>query len=231
MQQGRAHVSQSFRPIGRSNAAMQLVTAALLAVFLLTSLAVGVRLVVLHLRTRRAPELLIGLGILGVGPMGMGGLLGAAGLHAAGSAAAPYVAGIAVLAIVVGFVAAGLFNWQVYRPESTAARLAIGVGVLLAGIGYGIEIGTTAFADPLHPGAGILVITLCNASTLIWGATESLLYWRLMRRAARDSVSRTRSSRTASCSTASGSARRESARSSRWRPRSCSGRGWPRCRS
>jgi hypothetical protein len=177
-----AHPSQPFGSIGRSNAAMQLATAAFLAVFLLTSLAVGIRLVALHLRTRRPPELLIGMGILGVGPLGMGGLLVAAGLDAAGSGAAPYAAGIAALAIVVGFVAAGLFNWQVYRPESTAARLVIGIGVLLGGIGFGIEIGTTGFADPLHPGPGIVLITTCNALTLIWGATESLLYWRLMRR-------------------------------------------------
>ena len=161
---------------------MQLATAAFLAVFLLTSLAVGVRLVALHRKTRRPPELLIGLGILGVGPLGMGGLLVAAALHRLGSTAAPYVAGAAVLAIVVGFVAAGLFNWQVYRPESTAVRLVVGVAVLLAGIGFGIEIGSTGFADPLHPGPGIVLITLCNATTLVWGATESLLYWRLMRR-------------------------------------------------
>jgi hypothetical protein len=167
------------RPI---SAAMKLATAALLAVFLLTSLAVGVRLVALYTRTRRPPELLIGIGILGVGPLGMGGLLVAAALAAAGSAAAPAAAGSAVFAIIVGLVAAGLFNWQVYRPDSNGARLAVGLAVVVAGIGFGLEIGVTAFADPLHPGPGVKVVTLCNAGTLLWGSAESLLYWRMMRR-------------------------------------------------
>jgi hypothetical protein len=167
------------RPIQR---AMQLATAALLAVFLIASLAVGIRLVVLYTRTRRPPELLIGIGILGVGPLGMGGLLVAAALDAAGSAAAPATAGTAVLAIIVGLVAAGLFNWRVYRPDSTGARFAVGLTALAAGIGFGLEVGVTAFADPLHPGPGVKVVTLCNAGTLLWGSAESLLYWRLMRR-------------------------------------------------
>jgi hypothetical protein len=161
---------------------MQVATGALLAVFLLTSLAVGVRLVVLFTRTRRPPELLIGIGILGVGPGGMGGLLGAAGLDRAGSDAAPYVAALAVLSIVAGLAAGGLFNWRVYRPDSRWARLAVLGSVLLAGVGFGLEMGTTGFADPLRPGPGVTLVSFLCSSTLLWGGFESVRYWLLMRR-------------------------------------------------
>jgi hypothetical protein len=161
---------------------MQIVSAALLVVFLLISAAVGVRLVALHTRTRRPPELLIGIGILGIGPGGMGGLLAAAALDRADHAASPYAAALAVLAIVAGLCAAGLFNWRVYRPESERARLAVLGLVLLSGIGFGIELGTTAFADPLRPGPGVMIVSLCCAGTLVWGGAESIRYWRLMRR-------------------------------------------------
>ena len=40
--------------------------------FLLASLVVGVRLILLSHRTRQLPELLIGVGVLGIGPLGFG---------------------------------------------------------------------------------------------------------------------------------------------------------------
>jgi hypothetical protein len=161
---------------------MQIATGVLLAIFLLTSLAVGVRLVVLHRRTRRLPELLIGVSILGIGPVGMCGILLAAGLTQLASPAAPYVGAISVASIVAGFTSAGLFNWRVYRPDSRAAARAVAVGVLIAGVGFGLELGTTAFADPLHPGVGVSVVSSLCAATLLWGAFESVRYWLLMRR-------------------------------------------------
>jgi hypothetical protein len=50
---------------------MQLVWAGF-AAFFVVSLGVGVRLLALARRTRRAPELLVGLAVLGIGPVGFG---------------------------------------------------------------------------------------------------------------------------------------------------------------
>jgi hypothetical protein len=151
-------------------------------VFFLASLAIGVRLLALAAQTRRSPELLIGLGILGIGPAGMGCMIGAAGLHAAQSGLARPLAGAAVLAIAGGSLASCLFNWRVFRPESTRARAWVFATALLYGVGFGLEAGTTGFADPLRPGSGTTLTSALCTLNLLWGAAESLRYHALMRR-------------------------------------------------
>jgi hypothetical protein len=161
---------------------MQVATGLLVVIFVLTSLAVGVRLIVLFSRTRRPPELLIGIGILGIGPCGLGGTLAGAALTRAGAEAAPVVTGSAVLSIIAGLTGSALFNWRTYRPDSRLARSVVLAAVGLAGAGFGVEWGTTGFADPLHFSAGIKMVTLTSSAILLWGGAESLRYWLLMRR-------------------------------------------------
>jgi hypothetical protein len=151
-------------------------------VFFLVSLAIGIRLVALAGRTRHTPELLIGIGILCIGPFGMGTMLLAAALRMQDSDLAAVAAGAAILAIGVGSVASCIFNWRVFRPGSPIARAAVFALALLFGVAFGLELGTTGFADPLQPGpGGYLASELCTAN-LLWGAVESLRYWALMRR-------------------------------------------------
>src|SRR4029453_17431710 len=148
-------------------------------VFFLTSLAIGLRLLGLAARTRRPPELLIGLGILGIGPGGMGCMIGAAALHAAAHAAAPVLAATALLSIASGSVASCIFNWRVFRPESGAARGWGFATALLYGIGFGLEAGTTGFRNPLQPGVGAMLNSVLCTVNLLWGAAESLRYYAL----------------------------------------------------
>ncbi len=151
-------------------------------VFFLASLAIGLRLVALARRTRRPPELLIGLGVLGIGPAGMGCMIGAAALHAGQPGVSRALAAAALLSIAAGSVASCIFNWRVFRPESGPARSWVFATALLHGVGFGLEAGTTGFANPLRPGHGAtLNAWLCTAN-LLWGATESLRYYALMRR-------------------------------------------------
>jgi hypothetical protein len=161
---------------------MQAATGLLVLIFLVTSLAVGIRLLVLFSRTRRPPELLIGIGILGIGPCGMGGILAGAVLTRAGSGAAPFVTGVSVLSIAAGLTGSALFNWRTYRPDSARVRAVVLAAVGIAGVGFGIEWGTNAFADPMHFGPGMKLVTLSCSTTLLWGGVESVRYWLMMRR-------------------------------------------------
>lgn len=151
-------------------------------VFFLASLAIGLRLVAAATRSHHAPELLIGIGILGIGPTGMGCMLVAAVLQGFGFEAARVPTAVALLAIAAGSVASCTFNWRVFRPESVRARAWVFASALVFGIAFGLEMGTTGFANPLRLGpGGTLTSALCTAN-LLWGAAESLRYYALMRR-------------------------------------------------
>jgi hypothetical protein len=151
-------------------------------IFFLVSLAVGLRLVALATRTHRSPELLIGIGILGIGPTGMGCILGAAALHPLSPPASTVFTAAGLLAIACGSIASCLFNRMVFRTESSGARAWVVATTALFGVAFGYELATTGFADPLHPGPGGSFVSLLCTLNLLWGAGESLRYWRLMRR-------------------------------------------------
>jgi hypothetical protein len=151
-------------------------------VFFLVSLAVGLRLVALATRTHRSPELLIGIGILGIGPTGLGCMLGAAALYQLSPAASRVFTAAGLFAVACGSVAACLFNRMVFRPDSASARAWVLATTAFFGVAFGLEIATTRFADPLRPGVGGSLVSLLCTLTLLWGAVESIRYWRLMRR-------------------------------------------------
>jgi hypothetical protein len=156
--------------------------------FFIVSLVVGVRLVALWQRTRQLPELLIGIGVLGIGPIGFGAMmLGATMLARGASPEGLTVQGIFALGtatVIVGVIAKCVFNWRVYRPDSLAAKVAIGaIGLALATLYvraglYHAFIPTTAVDGPA------LLQSLLQVSALLWGSAEALHYWSRMRRRA-----------------------------------------------
>jgi hypothetical protein len=151
-------------------------------VFFLASLAIGVRLVTLAARTRRLPELLIGLGILGIGPTAMGSMLLAASLVKSSPGLARGATAFAFVAIAVGATAACVFNWKVFRPDQPSTRIWVCLTAALFGLAIAAAAAITGFADPLRPGPGGIFVSTLSAANLLWGAGESLLYWRMMRR-------------------------------------------------
>jgi hypothetical protein len=145
-------------------------------VFFAMGLVVSMRLLGLWRSSRRLPELLAGLGLLGIGPLGycvmMAGLI-----LFAGTPFAPVfrVTGMGLQAL--GFVATAVFTWRVFRPGS---RLACG---LAAAISVSLLISFVLCAlTPGRPGAMLLHHHLdawLKIACLVWGALESLRYWRM----------------------------------------------------
>lgn len=151
--------------------------------FFVVSLLVGVRLVRLAARTRRLPELLMGIGVLGIGPVGFGGIVVASGLAHDAPALSRLVAGAASAAVALGVAAKFLFNWRIYRPSSRLVALVSLVGVVAAAGTLAAENIATGFDTAAWRGPGWHVArSVLQVGCLLWGAGEALLYWRRMRR-------------------------------------------------
>lgn len=141
--------------------------------FVGASTAVGGRLVWMGRRSRRLPELTIGLSFLLAGTLGAG--LAVAGGVAGAGAAARALAAAADLSVNAGVACLALFTWRVFRPEDSLG-VALFTGCLAAlAVGFLGQLRTTGFdpraaSDPwgwLSLGARLVLYG--------WAATESLL--------------------------------------------------------
>mgnify|MGYP006337394957 CR=1 FL=1 len=98
--------------------------------FLAVSLAVGTRLLLLARRTRRLPELAMGLNFLLAGFIGYALLVAAESLHLFAEPLAGYGSFFGVTGISLGGVFVCLFTQRVFHPHS---RVALAALVLLSG--------------------------------------------------------------------------------------------------
>lgn len=152
-------------------------------VSLLTSWIVGVRLLLLARRTRRAPELLIGLALLMTG--GLWNTLVSIGRQAVGlpdEVRAGLVA-VGALAGATGMTCLALFNQRVFRPrEGWAAALATVIGVILASafVAQTALVGWVDFAH--HERGPWLFGTWLGVGIYAWSNAEA---WRQQRMLAR----------------------------------------------
>lgn len=146
--------------------------------FFIVGLLVSLRLLGLWHKTRQLPELTAGLGLLGIGPLGFCVLLGGPTL-APGTRLAyfSFVIGLAVQGL--GFLAASIFTWRVFRPSAPWARafpIALGAGLAVAFFGY-----ATVRVGPGQPLWHLHLDIWLKVACLAWGAAESLGYWRVTR--------------------------------------------------
>lgn len=151
--------------------------------FVMASIVIGTRLVLLAAGTRGLPEFAMGWGLLLMGGLGYP-------LSAIARAAVdlPMETRIAMLAVnwlfhLVGMTLVGVFNWRVFRPGTVWAPVAVGtiaVGIVCADaialVTTGIEAEATGQAPPpvLRGALGL--------ATLLWAGIESLRYYGLMRK-------------------------------------------------
>jgi len=153
------------------------------SIFLLTITLVGMRLLMLAKRSRKLPELLLGLSLI------VGGTFGAS-LEAGGLAikleVEPSVVGMLLLAgktcgaLALGFQ--GFFIWKVFRPDSAWAPVLIGVciSVTVASlVGFGFS-GT--FSTGHVPMIWFWPELLARTAGSAWLVFEAIRYYRLMRR-------------------------------------------------
>lgn len=150
--------------------------------FFVSSLTVGVRLILLWRRTRELPELLIGLGVLGIGPVGFGLATIAGLLRESSPGAAAWMLGLAMLAMAVGAGAKYVFNWRVYHPQSRlcAAIAWLGAGSLL--VLWVMSLVQTGFRTAFGNEPGYMLRSFIQVGCLLWGSAEALRWWRMLRR-------------------------------------------------
>lgn len=152
--------------------------------FLTVSMVLGVRLLALARRTRKLPELAIGLNFLLAGAVGYALLLAAESLRllpAPWDGRASFV-GVTAISVGAGFI--GLFSRAVFRPASPLAGLALAalIGWLLLGVFgswvlhvLGVTSGLGGWLGRWAPNLGLLL-------AYGWSAFEPLRFHGLMER-------------------------------------------------
>jgi hypothetical protein len=153
--------------------------------FVLASCVLGVRLLLLATRTRRLPEVCIGLAQLLMGGLAYPLIMTA---RLAVRLSAPVRIGVMAVSILfmgVGTLAVGIFNWQVFRPGARWARgLVIAAAVsMLACVALQLAGPGLAAAAFDNRGLGFRLFQLHAGLLTAWGAYEALrAWWRLRRR-------------------------------------------------
>jgi hypothetical protein len=155
--------------------------------FVLASLVVGLRLLLLARRTRELPEFAIGLALFLMGGIGYP-------LTAIARLATPLpdearggIFALSMLCSLVGMLGVCVFNQRVFRPGQAIAR-AVVAGVAGLEIGFlihqGVSPGILA-AALRNEGLGLRLFTGMHAVPIAWAAYESFRYARLLSRRAR----------------------------------------------
>ena len=150
--------------------------------FILASLVIGLRLLLLARRTRELPEFAIGLALFLMGGLGYP-LLSVArlatGMHLAMRLGFFIVS---VLFNMSGMVAVCIFNWRVFRPRERWApwftagfTCALAAALVLQGIAPGLRV-----AALYNEGTGLRLFMTLEGIPLAWAAFESLRYHRLL---------------------------------------------------
>ncbi len=154
-----------------------------LVAFLLTSVGVGVRLLLLWRRTRGVPELLIGIGFLAGGVIGFVPEHLALTGHVPASIEAPLLV-VSNLAIRATAFLCAVFTWQVFRRgQRWATGVLIALGVLL-GVSFLGFPGPWARATSDTEWLWSVVTAVVRSLAFLWAAGESLREWLMARRRA-----------------------------------------------
>jgi hypothetical protein len=151
--------------------------------FVLASLVVGGRLLVLAVRSGELPEFAVGVALLLMGGIGYPAGAIARGAPGIGALARVSLAASAMVCMVLGTAGIALFNWRVFRPdERWAARLVAGLGAALVAsfIWQALTPGFIAAGE--NRGPGLRTLEVLAGVSLAWAALESTSYAVKLRR-------------------------------------------------
>jgi hypothetical protein len=149
--------------------------------FFVSSLVIGLRLLVLARRTGQIPELLIGVAVLCLGPLGYGLSLLAVALASGSLALSATLMGTGLLATTIGAISEYLFIGFVFRRDSRWARALILLAIALLLVSYVGDLALNGLVNRRNHGPWFWLGGVLRTFVLGWGAVESLRYYRVMR--------------------------------------------------
>ncbi len=150
--------------------------------FFVVSLVIGVRLLLLARRTGEIPELLIGLAVLGTGPLGYGLSMLALAASGQSTITSATLQGSGFVAIFIGSAAQCLFVWYVFRRQAIWARPLVYTAIVLLAAAYAADILETGLMNRGYDGTWFRTGMALRLLVMVWNSSESLLYWRRLRR-------------------------------------------------
>jgi hypothetical protein len=148
--------------------------------FLFTCFAVGGKMLLLARRTRRVPELALGLALFLCG--GLGGILLFVGQNRAEELGdlALGIRGTGVLCLSAGAIALWCFTWRVFRPQSAWAAALFAVMCAAVAAGFLGEAITGDFATRRFENAWSWLGLSARSLAYLWAGLEALRYHRVM---------------------------------------------------
>jgi hypothetical protein len=151
--------------------------------FVLVSLGIGLRLVLLARHTGELPEFVVGLALLLLGGLGYPAFSLARGVPDLGALTRVTLGALGMACTVLGSGGIAFFNWKVFRSDSAwAPRLFTLFGTALVGsfVWQAIDPGFLAAAE--NRGYGLHGLEMVTGAVLAWASIESVAYARKMRR-------------------------------------------------
>src|SRR5262245_11725926 len=145
--------------------------------FVVASLVVGLRLLVLAIRTGELPEFAVGLALLVMGGIGYPCAAIARGAAQLGLIARVALEAVAMGCMVLGTLGIAVFNWKVFRPlDRWAKALVYAFGALLVA-SYTWQAAAPGFAAAAeNRGFGLHGLEVLAGFSLLWAAIESVGY-------------------------------------------------------
>ena len=158
--------------------------------FILVSLVVGGRLLLLGLRSGRTPELTVGFGLFAMGGFGWPLMVVAQQASGLGGGTRTGFALAATSVMALGEVSLAVFTQQVFRPKQGWARAvvwSVALAFAVCVFGQAVQPGYAAIAR----GEALpwLLYRLLTTSVLAWSGVESLHYARVAARRQRIGLS------------------------------------------
>jgi hypothetical protein len=145
--------------------------------FVLVSLALGVRLMLLARRTGQLPEFAAGCALFLLGGVGYLATSLARGAPELGVLPRVTLAAVGMACMVLGTSGIAVFNWKVFRadcPWTPRAVALVGLTLVACFAWQGTAPGFLAAAD--YRGAGLHGIEVVTGAVLAWASFESIAY-------------------------------------------------------